>query len=222
MIRRPPRSALFPYATLFRSDYTYNYNDAGDAVKSVSASYYNAGQVRASAVTATGAYLSKSESFQGTDSSAIATANRRSATFFSGTTSGDEIANYTYTYSSLNGTTIRQTSISFYDHWVDADNDNVRDAGEVTQVRASSATANKDALYASVGYQGDKDAEPLNSRIANVTAVATAITKRTSVTYFAGPQGDEVADYVYNYSLGGLVAKTTTVYCYDKQGVAVR
>src|SRR2546428_8395437 len=36
MIRRPPRSALFPYTTLFRSDGNTNYNDAsGDAAVTI-------------------------------------------------------------------------------------------------------------------------------------------------------------------------------------------
>src|SRR3989442_10218502 len=31
MIRRPPRSTLFPYTTLFRSSYTWSFGTAGEA-----------------------------------------------------------------------------------------------------------------------------------------------------------------------------------------------
>src|SRR3712207_9346830 len=56
MIRRPPRSTLFPYTTLFRSNLSLNHNevnaaDKSDALKNIASAYSEMGNINKAAET---------------------------------------------------------------------------------------------------------------------------------------------------------------------------
>ena len=185
------------------ADYSYNYKTAdGTTIKSTSVNFYTTGNLRASdaSVTADDA-MNTSVSFkkdlvspEGLTFDTTAVPNRQSVTYFTGD-KGDEISDYSYNYKTVDGTTIKSTSVNFY---------------TASNLRASDASVTADdAMNASVSFKKNL-VSPTGLDFAG-----TAVANRQSVTYFVGDKGDEISDYSYNYKTAdGTTIKPTSVNFY--------